>query len=97
MPDDFHAHKESPKDALLSALAECEAVDPFKEVLIIYNTESGRSGSFDSGLNSAEAGYLCFLFLIWTANCNLGVVMGNLKRDLFTHVDFKQEEAGNSD
>lgn len=91
MPDD-HVHKDTPKDALLSALAESEAVDPFKEVLVIYNTRSGKSGSFDSGLTSAEAGYLCFLFLMWTVNGNLGVVMGNVKRDLFTHVGFKDPD-----
>lgn len=89
-----HVHKDTPKDALLSALAECEAVDEFKEVLVIYNTRSGKSGSFDSGLNSAEAGYLCFLFLMWSANNTLGVVMGDLKRDLFAHVDFKEPEEG---
>lgn len=87
-----HEHKDSPFDALMSALAECQAVDKFKDVLIIYNTESGKSGSFDSGLTSAEAGYLCFLFLMWTANCNLGVVMGNVKRDLFAHVGFEDPE-----
>jgi hypothetical protein len=97
MPDDLHQHKDTPKDALLSALAESEAVDPFKEVLVVYNTRSGKSGSFDSGLTSSEAGYLCLLFLIWTANANMGVVMGNVKRDLFAHVGFKDPEEGTDD
>lgn len=76
----------------MSALAESEAVDPFKEVLIIYNTRSGESGSFDSGLNSSEAGYLCFLFLIWLTSCDLGVVLGATKRALFSHVGFEDPD-----
>jgi len=93
MPE-THEHKQTPKDALLEALANCEVGDKFKDVLIIWNTDSGKSGSCDSGLTSSEAGYLCFLFLIWTANANLGVVMGDVKERLFAHVEF--EDKGNS-
>ena len=87
-----HEHKDTPRDALMAALATCEVEDKFKDVLIIYNTESGASGSYDSGLTMAEAGYLAFLFMLWQGNCGMGVVMGNIKRELFAHVGFEDPE-----
>lgn len=96
MPED-HQHKDTPKDALLSALASCEVGTPWKDVLIIFNRTDGTSGHVDSDLDCAQAGYLCLLFLIWMANANTGVVMGALKKDLFAHVGFKEPTIGAED
>lgn len=74
---DEHQHSTTPKDALLDALAECEVTDPFKDILIIYNTKSGRSGSFDSGLTLNEGNMLCDLYKAWLINGALGVIMGS--------------------
>lgn len=70
-----HQHHDTPKDALVRALAECE-IKGMDEVLIIYNTEDGKSGSFDSNLTAAEAGFLCDLFKHWLINSCLGALQG---------------------
>lgn len=90
MSDELHQHKETPKDALLDALATCEIGDDWSEVVIIFRTKSGRTGNYDSGLTVAEAGWLTEQFQIWMACAGIGVVMGNLKESLFEHVGFEE-------
>lgn len=70
-------HYRRPSEALLDAAAQCEAVG-FEEVLVIYNTKDGKSGSFDSGLTASESGFLCDLFKAWLVNGCIGVLQGEL-------------------
>lgn len=89
--DDLHQHKDTPEETLALALAHCQMDDPFAEVLIIYNTKSGKSGSYDSGLTLAESGFLCDLFKHWLINGALGALMG-AKADVIEKAVTGEEE-----
>lgn len=84
-----HEHYDTPKDAILNALAQCE-VAGFDEVLIIYNTKDGKSGSYDSGLTASEAGMLCDLFKHWLLNCITGTLQGK-KAEVVEQAIFGEE------
>ena len=76
-----HGHSRTPLEAILDAAAQCEAAG-FDEVLIIYNTRDGKSGSYDSGLTASETGFLCDLFKAWLIGSNLNVLQGQKAADI---------------